>query len=152
MDNTNTTNNATQHSCCSGGCSATDSHNKVEKVESYEEAQSRRSYAPTVDIIDAKDATTLVLDLPGVDEKNVDISVEKNILTIKGRQADPGFEQKSLVYSEYGTGDYHRTFVLSEDVDKDGIGATLKDGVLRVRLPKAQQVTKKITVGPSASA
>ena len=152
MNNTENTNDVTEHGGCSCGCSATDGNNKVEKVESYQEASSRRSYAPAVDIIDEKDATTLVIDLPGVDGKNVDISIEKNILAIKAKQEEAGHEDKALVYSEYGIGDYHRTFVLSEDVDKDGISATLKDGVLSVRLPKAQQVTKKITVGASAPA
>lgn len=133
--------------CGGGGCSATDGGGHVEKVESYQEASSRKAYVPAVDIVDAKDLTTLTMDLPGVDMKDVDISVEKNILTVKARQGESSFGDKQLVYSEYGVGDYHRSFVLSDEVQKDGITASLKDGVLSVKLPKASPVSKKIAVG-----
>lgn len=146
MDNTR---ELEKHEGCSGGaCSAADSSNKVEKVA--EGSQERRAYAPAVDIVDGNDATTLVLDLPGVDEKDVDITIEKSILTLRATQKDSSFTEHNLAYSEYGTGDYQRSFALSDEVDRDNIKATLKDGVLKLRLPKSQPVSKKITVGASS--
>lgn len=140
-------NTQVQEKGCGCGCSATDGAQNVEKVETYDEATSRRAYVPSVDIIDSKSETTVIMDLPGVADGDVDISVEKNVLTIKAKQQDAAVADKQLVYSEYGTGDYHRSFVLSDEVVKDGIAATLKDGVLKVKLPKASPVSKKIAVG-----
>lgn len=114
-----------------------------------EKREMRQEYMPAVDIIDAENETTLVLDMPGVDCDSVDITVEKNILTIKGKPIEDTFEGKTLVYSEYGVGDFERSFTLSEDLSRDGIAATMKDGVLQVKLPKAKPVAKKIEVGVS---
>lgn len=121
----------------------------MEKVEEGG-TRERRAYAPAVDIVDGKEATTLVLDLPGVDEKDVDITIEKNILTLRASQKDSEVSDHSLAYSEYGTGDYQRSFALSDEVNRDGISATLQDGVLKLRLPKSEPVSKKITVGASS--
>lgn len=145
--NENTQEMVKNKSCGCGGCSATNSDGGVEKVETYNEAASRRAYVPAVDILDDKSETVLIMDLPGVAEKDVDISVEKNVLTIKGGQTDADIADRQLVYSEYGVGDYHRSFVLSDDVDRENIAATLKDGVLKVKLPKVSPVSKKIAVG-----
>lgn len=147
MDNSQ---NIEKHEGCAGGaCSAADTSNKVEKI-AENGSQGRRAYAPAVDIVDGKDATTLVLDLPGVDEKDVDITIEKSILTLRASQKDSAFSDHNLAYSEYGTGDYQRSFALSDEVDRENIKATLKDGVLKLRLPKSQPVSKKITVGASS--
>lgn len=149
MNNTENTQAVEKQESCSGGCAATDSVNKMEKI-GENGAQERRAYAPAVDIVDDKDATTLVLDLPGVDEKDVDITIEKSILTLRASQKDSAFADHRLAYSEYGTGDYQRSFALSDEVDRDHISATLKDGVLKLRLPKSAPVSKKISVGASS--
>jgi HSP20 family molecular chaperone IbpA len=100
-----------------------------------------------VDIYEAKDAIMLVADMPGVDEKTVDITLDKNILTISGAVEPDAFEGYQLGYSEYGTGDYQRSFTVSDEIDGDRIAATVKDGVLRVTLPKAEKVrARKIIV------
>lgn len=114
-----------------------------------EKRETRQEYMPAVDIIDSENETVLVLDMPGVDCDSVDITVEKNILTIKGTPNEDAVEGKTLVYSEYGIGDFERSFTLSEELDKEGIAATMKDGVLHVKLPKAKPVSKKIEVGVS---
>jgi HSP20 family molecular chaperone IbpA len=89
----------------------------------------------------------LVADLPGVDEQGVEILIEKNVLTLRGRvgeEAPAGFQ---LRYEEYGVGDYERTFTLPNEIDREAIKATLKDGVLRVTLPKLQpQATRRVLV------
>jgi len=85
--------------------------------------------------------------MPGVDEKSVDINLEKNILSIYGKVDLSTPDDVRLVYSEYGIGDYQRSFTLSGEIDKDKIKATLKNGVLKLILPKAEPLkAKKITV------
>ena len=124
----------------------------VEKRESMpngsERIQARKVFVPVVDILETEEALLLVSDLPGVDESGVDVTVEKNILTIKGVIKDEdvpsGFK---LSHEEYGVGDYERSFTLPNEIDREGIQATMRDGVLRLTLPKAKQaVAKKITV------
>jgi HSP20 family protein len=104
-------------------------------------------FIPRTDIYERKDAIVVTADLPGVDEKAVDINVEKNVLTITGRVNRQGIEGHRLIYSEYQVGDYQRTFTLSNDIDVSKIEASMKDGVLRITLPKSEKVLpRKIAV------
>jgi HSP20 family protein len=77
----------------------------------------------------------------------VDVTLEKNVLSINAyiEPAIPsGFD---IAYAEYEEGDYQRSFRLSDEIDRDKIEATVSDGVLRLRLPKLQEAaTKKIAV------
>lgn len=123
--------------------------NGVQKPEVERQAEPGRAYVPAVDIIDNAKETLLVLDMPGVEDSGVDLTLEKNILTIHAKPADLDAGGKELVYSEYGIGDYRRSFSLSEEVDRDNITASLKEGVLKITLPKTAPVTKKIGVGQS---
>jgi HSP20 family protein len=85
--------------------------------------------------------------LPGVDEKSVDITLEKNELTINGYVKSSQPEGYTLAYGEYETGDYRRTFVLPDEVERNKIEASVKEGVLRLVLPKAvDRQARKITV------
>lgn len=106
-----------------------------------------RLYAPVVDIYETKDNFVITVDLPGVDNKSLDITVEKNILTIRGSVESRQYPDHEALVSEYDVGDYRRSFILSGDVDRDKIEATLKDGVLRLTLPKSEEMkVKKIAV------
>jgi HSP20 family protein len=115
--------------------------------EGSERIQARKVYVPLVDIVETGDALVLVSDMPGVDQAGVDVVIEKNILTIRGKiedQIPTGFK---LSYDEYGIGDYERTFTIPNEIDRDAVQATMKDGVLRLTLPKVKPaVAKKITV------
>ncbi len=115
--------------------------------EGVERTKPRRVFKPDVDIIEQKDNTVLTADLPGVDEHSLDITLEKNVLTIKGsveQKIPAGFR---LAYGEYEVGDYERVFTLSDEVDKDRIQASIRNGVLRLVLPKAAAAkARKITV------
>jgi HSP20 family molecular chaperone IbpA len=100
-----------------------------------------------VDIYETRDALFLIADMPGVDDKSVDVELEKNILTISGRVENGRVKDYSLVFSEYEVGDYERTFTLSNEIDREKIRATVKQGVLRLELPKAEKVKpKKIAI------
>jgi HSP20 family protein len=104
-------------------------------------------YTPAVDIMERKDDIVLLADMPGVDETSVEITLEKNVLTIYGKVAAEIPSGYTLYLSEYGTGDYQRVFTLTEEVDRDKIQATVKNGVLTLVLPKAEAVkTRKIEV------
>jgi len=123
----------------------------VEKVESpageMERTQDKVTFIPRSDIYEREDALVVVADMPGVDEKSVDIHVERKVLTITGRVPADEFEGHRLAYAEYEAGDFERSFNLSDEVDIDKIEATVKQGVLRLVLPKAEAaLPKKIAV------
>ena len=104
-------------------------------------------YRPSVDIMNSSSEVVLVADVPGVDEAHLDVTLDKNILTIRGRVEPPSFEGYTPVRSEYGVGDFERVFTVSDDVNRDAIEATVKDGVLQLKLPKtAQSARRKINV------
>ena len=120
---------------------------EAETPAGVERASSRRVYVPRVDIYEAGDQVILTADMPGVDESSVDITLEKNVLTIEGRVDMEWPQEYELAYAEYGVGDYHRTFALSNEVDQSRIEATVKNGVLRLVLPKSEVArTRKIAV------
>jgi HSP20 family protein len=102
-----------------------------------ERRRTHKVFKPRADIFETGEAIVVVADMPGVDESTVDITLEKNILTIDGRvEPDPheGFVRR---HGEYEVGDYHRAFTLSDEVSREGIEARVKSGVLRLTLPKA---------------
>ncbi|MBI4775524.1 MAG: Hsp20/alpha crystallin family protein [Deltaproteobacteria bacterium] len=102
-------------------------------------------FVPKVDIFENKDALTLVIDMPGVPNDGLRVNLENNELSVYGKVnvAAPGEE----VYSEFTIGDYSRSFVVSEYIDREKIDASLKDGVLRLRLPKAEALKpRKIAI------
>jgi HSP20 family molecular chaperone IbpA len=116
-------------------------------TEKGEPTRKRNVYTPAVDIIERKDDIVLLADMPGIDENSVDITLEKDVLTIYGKVDTETPGEYTLYLSEYGTGDYQRVFTFTEEVDRDKIQATVKNGVLRLVLPKAEAVkTRKIAV------
>jgi len=116
-------------------------------MESVEPTRATRIYRPDVDIIEKKDSILLIADMPGVDEKAVDITLEKDVLTIYGRVEADKIRTAEPVHREYGVGDYQRMFTLSDEINKEAIKATMKNGVLQLLLPKAETAKiKKIQV------
>ena len=117
-------------------------HQEDAPADEMERTRSRRSFVPR-----AEKEIIVLADVPGANEKTVDITLEKNVLSITAyvEPAIPsGFE---VAYAEYEEGDYQRSFRLSDEIDRDKIEAVVSDGVLRLRLPKALEArTKKIAV------
>jgi len=96
-------------------------------------------FRPDVDIVEQKDAFLVSADLPGVDERAIEVRLENGLLSI---DASPGEAQDAAwtpLYAEYRTGGYHREFALSDAIDVNAIEAKLVDGVLRLRLPKRHE-------------
>jgi HSP20 family protein len=98
-----------------------------------------RAFMSTADIFEADGALTMVLEMPGVDKGNVDISIEDGVLTIEGRLDFSKYEALRPVYTEYNIGNYRRSFALSNKIDQAKISAEMKDGVLTLLLPKAEE-------------
>jgi len=124
--------------------------NDTEKQVAETEAERTRdqpAFVPRVDIYETDDAITVVADMPGVTEDSVDIVLEKGVLTING-YVDPEVpEGYSLAHAEYRIGDFVRSFSLSNEIDQSAIEATLKEGVLRLKMNKVTEAqTKKIAV------
>jgi len=112
-----------------------------------ERTKNMKVFIPRVDICETKDAIILLADMPGVDERSIDITLEKNVLTLLGRVEPETHEGYRAGYVDYDAGDYERAFTLSDEIDRDRIDAAVKNGVLRLTLPKAEPVKlRKINV------
>ena len=108
-----------------------------------ERAEERTVFAPYVDIYEDESGLTLVADMPGVPADGVDARVEKDTLTIRGRVPQLQLEESRQIYAEYKTGDYERSFTISQAVDTQKIEASMANGVLTLRLPKSQQAKER---------
>jgi HSP20 family molecular chaperone IbpA len=100
-------------------------------------------YQPVTEIYETKDALVLSLEMPGVESDAVSITLDKRVLTVTGHSVAKPPEGYALIHSEYRDGDYERSFTLSEAIDGDRIEAAMRDGVLRLVLPKAQPAPAK---------
>ena len=110
---------------------------------------SEDTLSPLVDIYQEKEGTTFLLaEVPGATLDSVDIRVDKGVLTISAGQEPPAMDEKyALSYRGFTTGRYFRAFALSDEIDRDKITASLADGVLAVKLPRAAAAqTRKIEV------
>jgi HSP20 family molecular chaperone IbpA len=115
--------------------------------EEAERTRECRCFVPRADIYEAGDEIILALDMPGINEKAFEITLEKNILNVKGYAQIEDPNEYSLTLAEYETGDYERSFRVSDAIATDKIEAAYKDGVLRLTLPKAEQAkARKIAV------
>ena len=102
-------------------------------------------YQPAVDIRETPEEVILQFDMPGVAKDNVDLTVDKGMLTVTGK-ADQE-ESGTAVYRETRIGDYRREFNLTKDVDADAITAEMESGVLTVKIHKPEKAKpKKITI------
>ena len=118
-----------------------------QETEALARTERRRTYTPRVDSYEMDDKVTVLADMPGVDESSLDITLENNVLTINGRVEPPSFDNHTLAHAEYRLGDYVRAFTLSDTIDRDSIEATVKNGVLRLSLSKAEAAkARKIEV------
>lgn len=105
---------------------------------SAEPARARRVWRPLADIVETKEGVTLMLELPGVAADDVDVALEKRVLTIRAKSSVASPDKLRLVHAEYEAGDYERAFTLSDDFDAERIEAELKNGVLTLHLPRAE--------------
>jgi len=122
-------------------------HQENAPTEEMERTRARRCFVPKADIYETDHEIIVLADIPGANEKKVDITLEKNILSISATIEPVRTNGYELTYAEYEEGDFQRSFRLSDEIDRDKIEAAVRDGVLQLRLPKAQgAAARKITV------
>ncbi|KJR41075.1 heat shock protein Hsp20 family protein [Candidatus Magnetoovum chiemensis] len=121
---------------------------EAEMPSGIERTKARKVYTPAVDIVERKDDMLLIADMPGVDETSLDIMVEKKVLTIYGAVNNGiSAQNRKVLGAEYGIGDYQRSFTLTDEIAGEKIEASIKDGVLKLVLPKSDAAkTTKIAV------
>jgi HSP20 family protein len=113
---------------------------KKRELETREETTiPARVYVPTADVYETADALSVILEMPGVDKSNVDVRVKDNVLTVEGRLDLSKYQGLQPLYTEYNVGHYARSFQLSSKIDQNKIAAEMKDGVLSLLLPKAEE-------------
>src|SRR5262245_19966004 len=110
---------------------------KKELSSSAERTEAGKFYSPYTDIYETKDAVIVAVEVPGVGESDIDIWLDKGVLTIKGNVDAKRYDGLDAIYSEYNVGNFVRTFTVSTKIDSSAIAASVADGVLTVRLPKA---------------
>ena len=100
-------------------------------------------WSPPVDVIDKKESIIVKVELPGIDKKDVKISLSENTLTVRGERKEEQEVKKENYYcSERVRGSYSRTIALPVDIDKSNAKASFKNGVLEIILPKTEDTRK----------
>jgi HSP20 family molecular chaperone IbpA len=114
------------------------------------EASSAPTYTPPIDIHEVADGLVLEADLPGVSQNNLTIELEDNVLSLRAKVDSPVTEAARVLHEEYRPGDFYRSFILSDEVDRSRISAELNNGVLKLTLPKAERArTRRIEIKTS---
>jgi HSP20 family molecular chaperone IbpA len=103
-----------------------------------ERTRNRPAFQPRVDICELQSELVLVADMPGVEPGGIDVHFENGILTIFGKVQNRQSDGTRYIWNEYGLGDYHRTFQVSEVIDSGRITAEYSDGQLALHLPKVE--------------
>jgi HSP20 family protein len=121
---------------------------KKELVTKEEKTVPGRYYVPYADIYETDDALCVVMEMPGVEKKDLNVALENSVLRVDGQINFAKYEGMEPVYTEYNIGHYARSFTLSNKVDQEQISAQLDDGVLTLTLPKAKEAQpRRISVG-----
>ena len=119
-------------------------------IEPFRRAKAAFTGMPAVDVTETEKGYKVVAELPGMDEKNIEVKIANGMLTIKGEKQEEKEEEKQDYYvRERSFGSFERTFPVPDGVDLDKVDASFKKGVLTVTLPKtaeAQKAEKKIAV------
>lgn len=120
---------------------------KQEVASPAEETKPGPVFTPDVDIFENDTGITLLADMPGVTSEDLEIDLRENVLTLAGDVKPYTGEDEHVIDLEYGVGRFYRQFNLSEVIDQARIEADLRDGVLRLSLPKVEKATpRKIEV------
>jgi len=132
----------------------TDSENKALQAKKktevsipVEQTRPGAVFTPAVDIYETDKEIILLADMPGVKAKDINISLHDNVLTLEGDVTAPESNEEVDIIREYRTGKFYRQFTLSQLIDQSKIDAEIKDGVLKLKLPKVEAATpRKIEV------
>src|SRR5271166_5141373 len=109
--------------------------------EGQDESLTTSSFAPAVDVYEDEHNVTLKIEVPGIDEKDIDIRLENNTLTVHGERKIEKEENYRRVERQYGS--FTRTFTLPTTVDSEKVSASYDKGVLKITLPKKAEAKPK---------
>jgi HSP20 family protein len=114
------------------------------KVQHKQEVQHRgettkpeKYFIPAVDIYETEEDVTVIAEMPGVGAAGVDVTLEDDVLTIRGRKEEEDQPQARVLLQEYEIGNFQRRFTVAETIDQNNIKASMNNGMLKVVLPKA---------------
>jgi HSP20 family protein len=116
-----------------------DTIEKRELESEQEKTVPGKHYIPYTDIFEESDALIVVMEIPGVDRNDINIHVDKDILSVEAKINHAQYDGLTPVYTEYNIGHYSRSFTLSNEIDQEGITAKTEDGVVTLRLPKSKE-------------
>ena len=112
--------------------------------EARDESLATASFAPAVDVYEDEHSVTLKIEVPGIDEKDIDVRIENNTLTVHGeRKFDKDEKEDNYRRIERQYGSFTRTFTLPNTVDTDSVSANYEKGVLKVKLAKKTEAKPK---------
>ena len=121
---------------------------KKELVSKEEKTVPGRYFVPYADIYETDEALSVVMEMPGVERKDVSVALENDVLRVDGQIDFGKYEGMEPVYTEYNVGHYQRSFTLSGKIDQERISAQLEDGVLTLTLPKVKEMQpRRIAIG-----
>lgn len=112
---------------------------KRELVSQQEKTVPARYYVPPTDIFETEDALVVVMEVPGVEKKDIDINLEDDTVRIEARINYGKYDELEPLYAEYNVGHFARAFTLSNKIDQNSISAELDNGVLTLTLKKAKE-------------
>jgi HSP20 family protein len=115
-----------------------------ESFEGQDQSLSTSSFAPAVDVYEDEHQVTLKIEVPGIDEKDIDVRVENNTLTVTGeRKIEKEEKEENYRRVERQYGSFTRTFTLPPTVDTENVAANYEKGVLKISLPKKAEAKPK---------
>ena len=121
---------------------------KKELVSKEEKTVPARYYVPNTDIYETDEGLTLVMEVPGVEKKDIDVHLENDVLRVEGRIDFTKYEGLEPLYTEYSIGHFARAFTLSRKIDQQQISAQFEDGVLTLSLRKSKEAQpRRIAIG-----
>jgi HSP20 family protein len=121
-----------------------------QELAGEERTRPGRTYVPDIDVCETADSMWLWADMPGVDERSLDIKLSEGVLSIEGQVSLKDYDNLTPVYTEYNVGNFARRLSISNDIDSDRITARITNGVLELQLPKSERAKTRhipITAG-----
>jgi HSP20 family protein len=110
----------------------------MEKTETKKASEQKRVYRAPINLYETGENYTMLVEVPGADEKSVQLRTDKGVLAIEAHVQLDLPTPSTLKYSELRLGDFRRSFELGDEIDEDKIEASLKNGLLKIVLPKSK--------------
>ena len=105
--------------------------------------QEDTTWSPSIEVIDAKNDVRVLAEIPGLNKEDIHVSVDGNLLTVKGEKKQAADKENGVVRSERVYGNFYRALTLPKTVDAGNIKATYQNGVLELTLPKIEEAKPK---------